>query len=131
MRSDPGALALPPRHAALQCFALGDPFPFPGRFRQLKLCLGVGQRIQRVLPLGPQIARGAREIIAPLARGCRDGRIGEVPGIGDAGARLLGGNVPVQLGRHAVELGDHGVDLRQPAARVVDLEPLGSDQGFT
>ena len=40
----------------------------------------------------------------------------------DAGAVLLGGDLALEVGRHAVEVGDHAFDLRNAAPLLVDLK---------
>src|SRR5436305_14434438 len=40
----------------------------------------------------------------------------------DPGALLLGRDLAIEVGRHAVEISDHAFDLRNPAPLLVDLE---------
>ena len=51
-------------------------------------------------------------------------------GIVDAGAVLLGLDLAVEVAGDALELGDHGLDLRDLAPLLVDLEFLQADEGF-
>ena len=77
-----------------------------------------------------QVLLRADQIIAALARRLGEGRIGEMADIGDAGLLLLGGDLQVELARHALEIGDHQVELHQLLALLVDLEPLQPHQIF-
>ena len=51
-----------------------------------------------------------------------------MPGIVDAGAILLDTNFALEIGRHALEFGDHGFDLRDLAALFVDLKLLQANE---
>ena len=48
--------------------------------------------------------------------------------VGDAGALLLDGDLPVEVGRHMVEFADHRLDIGDLASLLVDLEALQADQ---
>src|ERR1700749_702595 len=50
--------------------------------------------------------------------------------IGDAGLLLLDLDLLVEFGRHALEIGDHHLDLRHLAVLLVDLEFLEPDQAL-
>ena len=47
--------------------------------------------------------------------------------VGDAGALLLDGDLPVEVRRHLVEVADHRLDLGDLAALLFDLEALQAD----
>ncbi len=51
-------------------------------------------------------------------------------GIVDAGAVLLGLDLAIEIGRDAVEFGDHRLDLGDLAPLLVDLKLLQADEGF-
>ncbi len=74
-----------------------------------------------------QRALGSGEVITPLRRGLGEGRIGEMAGVVDAGAFLLGDDLVVQILRHALELGDHAFDLRDLTPLLLHLKPLKAD----
>ena len=71
------------------------------------------------------------QILAPLVRRLGIGRIGEMRGIVDTGALLLGLDFALEVAAHALELGDHGLDLGGPAALLVHLEFPQPDQRLT
>ena len=45
-------------------------------------------------------------------------------GVVDSGPVLLGLDLAIEVGRNALEFGDHGLDLRDLAALLVDLKPF-------
>ena len=49
----------------------------------------------------------------------------------DAGAVLLDADFPLEVVRHAIEFGDHGLDLRDLAPFLVDLKFLQADERLT
>ena len=51
-----------------------------------------------------------------------------MPGIVDPGALLLRLDLALEIDRHAVELGDHALDLRNPAPLLVNLKFLQPDE---
>ena len=71
------------------------------------------------------------EIVAPLHRRLGESRIGEMRGVVDAAPLLLGDDLVVEIARHALELGDHRLDLRDLTTLLVDLEALQADESFT
>ena len=78
-----------------------------------------------------QLVGRALEVVAPLrSRPWRrsDRRNGRIM---DAGAVLLGLDLAFEVGRHAVELGDHALDLRNPAPLLVDLKFLQANERLT
>src|SRR5690606_11676635 len=89
----------------------------------------VEQRL-RGLALLLQLFLRADEVVAPLARRLGEGGVGEVVDVGDAGLLLFGGDLEVEFGGHALEVGDHHVELRKLLALLVDLEPLQPHQIF-
>ncbi len=48
--------------------------------------------------------------------------------VGDAGALLLDGDLPVEVRGHMIEVADHGFDLGDLAALLLNLEALQADQ---
>ena len=68
------------------------------------------------------------KVVPPLGSGACIGRVGKVVRVGDAGLLLLRGDFPVKVSRHAVELGDHHLDLRHPSTLLVDLKALEADE---
>src|SRR6185437_15761958 len=97
----------------------------------LELVEGLGQRKLRVFELDAQFVGRALEVLTPRDRRLGIGRIGEMPRIVDAGAVLLDLDFALQVAGHAIEFGDHGFDLRDLAALLVDLKFLQADQRFT
>jgi hypothetical protein len=96
----------------------------------LELLERLAQHGLGVVELRFQLAGRLAQVLAPADRGLGIGRIGEMGGIVDAGAFLLGLDLAVELGRDAVELGDHGLDLSNLAPLLVDLKFLQADEGF-
>jgi len=97
----------------------------------LELLESLGQQALGIFKLNAQFVGGAGQILAPLDRGLGIGRIGEVLGVVDPGALLLGMDFALQVDRHALEVGDHAFDLGDPSAFFVDLKLLQADQRFT
>ena len=89
-------------------------------FGLVELTLGRGK-------LGLEPRDGRRQIIPPLHRRLGEGGISIMVNVGDAGALLLHRNLPVEIHGHVVELGDHGFDIGNLAALLVDLEALQTD----
>jgi hypothetical protein len=52
-------------------------------------------------------------------------------GIVDAGALLLGLDLAIEIAGHAVEFGDHRLDLSDLAPSLVDLKFLQANEGVT
>ncbi|MHC2320341.1 hypothetical protein ACVIHC_007387 [Bradyrhizobium diazoefficiens] len=52
-------------------------------------------------------------------------------GIVDPGTLLLGLDLAFEIDRHPLEVGDHGLDLGDPAALLVDLKLLQANEGIT
>ncbi|MDH8190412.1 hypothetical protein QIG62_27590, partial [Klebsiella pneumoniae] len=72
-----------------------------------------------IFKLNPQLVRGTGQIF-PALNGCLGvGGIGEVRGIINASAVLLVLDFALQVDRHALEVGDHAFDLRNPSALFV------------
>ena len=89
------------------------------------------QQALGVFKLNAQFVGGAGQVFPPLDRRLGIGRIGEVRGIVDPGALLLGVDFALQVDRHALEIGDHAFDLGDPSALFIDLKLLQADQRFT
>jgi hypothetical protein len=75
-----------------------------------------------------QVLSREAQVVPPLGGSARIGRIGKVVEVGDAGLLLFRCDFPVKVSRHAVELGDHHLDLRHAAALLVDLKALEADE---
>src|SRR5262245_54253602 len=69
-----------------------------------------------------------RQIIAPRHRRLGEGRIGVMIDVGDAGAFLLDGDLPVEIGGHVIEVADHRLDFGDLPALLFDFEALQADQ---
>src|SRR6187455_844019 len=63
-----------------------------------------------------QVVDRAAKIFSALGRSLRIGWISKMGGIVDSGTILLGLDLAFEVDAHAVELGDHGFDLRRAAA---------------
>ena len=81
--------------------------------------------------LSLQFLDRGEQVVAALDRRLGEGRIGEMRGVADAAPLLLGDDLVVEFLRHALELGDHRLDLRDLPALLVDLEALQADQPIT
>jgi hypothetical protein len=75
-----------------------------------------------LVELSRQFLRRTLEIVAPRARGTRISRVGKMGYIGYAGPLLLDCDFTLEFLRHPGKLGYHRFDLRDAAARFVDLE---------
>ena len=91
--------------------------------------LGLGHFADRVLELllglaelFAQLVGRTGQILAAGAGRAGIGRIGEMRHVRDAGLVLFGRDFPVEIAGHSEELGDHHLDLRHPAALLVDLK---------
>ena len=71
------------------------------------------------------------QIVTALARSLGECRIGKVVDVGDAGLSFLGGDLHFQFICHAVEFGDHQVELRDLSALLVHLELLQPNKVLT
>ena len=78
--------------------------------------------------LGREIGGRRRQIIAPLHRRLGEGRVGVMVDVGDAGALLLDGDLPVEVRGHMVKFADHRLDIGDLAALLLDFEALQADQ---
>src|SRR5471032_3546302 len=96
----------------------------------LELLEGLAQHGLGVVELGFQLTGRSLEVLAPADRGLGVGRIGEMGGIVNTGAFLLGLDLAVELGCDTIELGNDGLDLSNLAPLLVDLKFLQADEGF-
>ena len=92
---------------------------------------GFAQEALCFLELDSQLVGRTGEVFPALDRGLGIGRIGEMRGIVDPGALLLGVNFALQIDRHALEVGDHPFNLGDPSALLINLKFLQADQRFT
>jgi hypothetical protein len=83
-----------------------------------------------VVELSRQFLRRTLEIVPPGARGARISRVGEMGYIGYAGPLLLDCDFTLEFPRHLGKLGYHRFDLRDAAARFVDLEAPETRKGI-
>ena len=93
----------------------------------LEFLESLGQHALGVFKLNAQFVGGPGQVFPALDRGLGIGRIGEMRGIVDPGALLLGVNFALQIDRHTLEVGDHTFDLGDPSALLVDLKLLQAD----
>ena len=97
------------------------------QFDLLQFVEGFAQQAFCVFQLNTQFVGGTGQILPPLDRSLGIGRIGEMRGIVDPGALLLGLDFALQIDRHALEVGDHTFNLGDPSALLVDLKLLQAD----
>src|SRR5262245_21028842 len=90
----------------------------------LAVALGGCQLFLEVLDRGEEIG-------APLGRCLREGGIGEMRLVPDAGAVLLVGDLAGQLGREVLEVADRPFERGDLAGLLGDLEPLRPHRGIT
>ena len=83
-----------------------------------------------LVELSRQFLRRALEIVSPRARGARISRVGKMRYIGYAGPLLLDCDFTFEFPRHPGKLGYHRFDLRDAAARFVDLEAPETCKGI-
>src|SRR5262249_18825485 len=72
----------------------------------LELLERLGECHPGILELALELVGRALEVVAPPDRRLGIGRIGEMRRIVDAGALLLGRDLAIEIGRHAIEVGD-------------------------
>src|SRR5439155_5730275 len=111
--------------------AFADLVPLVEQLDLLELLEGFAEGGFGVVELVLELLRRAAEIVATGHRGLGIGRIGEVPGIVNSRALLLDLDLAVEIARHALELGDHALDLRHLPAPFLDLKFLQAEQRFT
>jgi hypothetical protein len=78
----------------------------------LELLEGFGKRRTGVVELAFKIIGRTLEIVAPGDRRLGVGRIGEMRRIVNPGSLLLGQDLAIKIDGHAIEVGNHGLDLR-------------------
>ena len=78
--------------------------------------------------LGGEIGGRGGQIVAPLQCRLGEGRVGIMVDVGDAGALLLDGNLPVEVNSHMIKLADHRFDIGDLASLLLDFEALQADQ---
>ena len=100
-------------------------------FDLLEVLEGLTKRRLGILKLAAQFVGRAFEVFAAVDRCLGVGRIGKMPGIMDAGAVLLDPDLTFQIARHAVELSDHHLDLRDLAPFLIDLKLFQADERLT
>ena len=71
------------------------------------------------------------EVVAAQTRRLGEGRIGKMIDVGDAGLLLFGGDLKLQFNGHALELGDHHVELQQLPPLLIHLKLLQPNEVFT
>ncbi len=96
-------------------FAIENP-PFAGAGE------GFVKKKAGLVELSRQFLRRTLEIVPPRARGARVSRVCKMGYIGYAGPLLLDCDFTLEFPRHPGKLGYHRFDLRDAAARFVDLE---------
>jgi hypothetical protein len=83
---------------------------------------GFVKKMAGLVELSRQFFRRTLEIVSPRARGARVSRVGKMGYIGYPGPLLLDCDFTLEFPRHPGKLGYHCFDLRDAAARFVDLE---------
>jgi hypothetical protein len=83
-----------------------------------------------LVELSRQFLRRTLEIGVPRARGTRISRVGKMGYIGYAGPLLLDCDFTLEFLRHPGKLGYHRFDLRDAAARFVNLEAPETCKGI-
>jgi hypothetical protein len=106
---------------------LGGLFATVQRFELQELGLRLFLRSLGAFDLAGELGDRAFQVFAARHRGARIGRIGEMAGVADPGALFLGGDLAVEIERHAGELGHHRFDLAHAPALFLDLEALQSN----
>src|SRR3954469_20811530 len=79
--------------------------------------------------LSAEFCDGCLKIAAPLTRGAREGRVGEMLLVVDSGPPVLGGDLEIEVGDHAAEFLGHCLDLANLPSTLFDLEPQHADSG--
>src|ERR1700694_504783 len=89
---------------------------------------GLAERSLGVLELDLELVGRALEVLAPLHRRLGIGRIGEMAGVVNPGAVLLGLDLALEIAADALEFGDHALDLCNLAPLLVDLKLLQANE---
>jgi hypothetical protein len=95
---------------------------------------GPGERFIKkmagLIELSRQFLRRTLEIVSARSRGARVSRVGKMGCIGYTGALLLDCDFALEFPRHHGKLGYHRFDLRDAAARFLDLEAPETCEGI-
>jgi len=105
--------------------ALIEQFDFLQLFKRFR------KRILGLVELALEFVGRPLEVFTAGDRRLRIGRIGLVSGIVNVRSVLLDHDLPVGIIGHALELGDHHLDLRHLAALFINLKALQADQCHT
>src|SRR5918998_3066788 len=108
--------------------ALGRALPILEALRLLQVLEGLAEFGLRIVELGMEVLGRLAEIVAPLPSRTGIGRVGEMVRVSDPGFLLFHSDLAIEISRHAVELGDHHLDLCNSPALVVDLKALEADE---
>jgi hypothetical protein len=83
-----------------------------------------------LLELNLELVDRMLQVLAPLHRSLRVGRICEMGGIVDPGPVLLGFDLALEIAGDALEFGDHSSDLRDLAPLLLDLKLFQAHELF-
>lgn len=89
-----------------------------------KLGLGLGEGSVGLFPLLPQVVLRVSKIIATEACRLGKGRISEVVHIGDAAFLFFIRDLRIELGGHAIEFGNHHIELHDLPSLLIHLKLL-------
>ena len=121
----------------LACGPVGVPATFMRRIALELLLLPLELRQRQIesrlggVELSAEFCDGCLEIAAPLTRGAREGRVGEMLFVVDSSPPVLGGDLEVEVGDHAAEFLGHCLDLANLPSTLFDLEPQHADSGVS
>ena len=105
-------------------FALIEQFHFLEIFERFS------QRILRRFQLALHVIGRRQQVVPALQSRLGKGGIGEMGDIGNAGLGMLDLDLLVEFGRHALEIGNHHLDLRDLTALFVHLELLEPNEAL-
>jgi hypothetical protein len=88
------------------------------------------KKMAGLIELSRQFLGRTLEIVPTRSRGARVSRVGEMGYIGYAGSLLLDCDFTLEFPRHPGKLGYHRFDLRDAAARFLDLEAPKTRKGI-
>ena len=99
-----------------------------GEFQRLQILEGAVEVDLGGGMLALDLLQRVAQIFAPRVDGAQEGRKGQTADVGIAGALFFAGDIVVQIGKLAFQIGAHGVDRGDAPLHLVDAETLQTQQ---